>query len=162
MAEDFGQRLPYMMRMVSGVLSQQLERTLRGFSLTHAQFAALAQLGLESPGALSGAELGHRAGVTAQSMSAAISSLLERGLVVREPHPTHGRVLDVRITPAGLELLERAQAATKVVEGRALALLTPDQQGELRAILRQMMIAMDIYLPDSADVASATPGARMT
>jgi len=24
--------------------------------------------------------------------------------------------------------------------------------GELRAILRQMMIAMDIYLPDSADV----------
>jgi hypothetical protein len=41
---------------------------------------------------------------------------------------------------------------TKVVEDRALASLTPDQQCELRAILRQMMIAMDIYLPDSADV----------
>lgn len=152
MAEDFGQRLPYMMRMVSSTLSQQLDRTLRRFSLTHAQLAALAQLGLESPEALSGAELGRRAGVTAQSMSTAIASLLERGLVVRAPHPTHGRVLEVRITPAGLELLERAQAATKGVEDRALASVTPEQQRELRSILRQMMIAMDIYLPDSADV----------
>jgi DNA-binding MarR family transcriptional regulator len=63
-----------------------------------------------------------------------------------------GRGLEVRITPAGLELLERAQAAAKTVEDRTLALLTPEQQRELRAILRQMMIVMDIYLPDSADV----------
>jgi len=150
--EDFGRRLPYMMRMVSNALSLQLERALRQFSLTHAQLAALAHLGLESPGALSGAELGHRAGVTAQSMSAAIASLLERGLVVRAPHPTHGRRLDVQITASGLELLDRAQAATKAVEVRALAPLSPDQHRELRAILRQMMIAMDVYLPDSADV----------
>jgi DNA-binding MarR family transcriptional regulator len=151
-AEDFGQRLPYMMRMVSSALSQQLERTLHRFSLTHAQLAALAQLGLKSPDALSGAELGRRAGVTAQSMSAAISSLLDRGLVRRAPHPTHGRIIDVQITPAGLELLERVQAETKTVENRALATLSARQQRELRAILRQLMIAMDIYLPDSPAV----------
>ncbi|WP_413804835.1 MarR family winged helix-turn-helix transcriptional regulator [Streptomyces sp. OE57] len=148
MVEDFGQRLPYMMRMVSTALSQQLDRTLRKFSLTHAQLAALAQLGLEKPNGLSGAELCRRAGVTAQSMSSAIASLLDRGLVVRAPHPTHGRILDVRITESGLDLLERAQAATKAVEDRALATLTAAQQRELRALMRQIMADMDLYLPE--------------
>jgi DNA-binding MarR family transcriptional regulator len=158
--EDYGQRLPYMMRMVSSTLSQQLERTLRRFSLTHAQLSALAQLGLEDPNALSGAELGHRAGVTAQSMSTAVSALLERGLVMRAPHPTHGRILQVRITPEGLELLEQAQAATKAVEDKALASLSQPQERELRALLRQIMISMDLYLPvppKPAETAARSP-----
>ncbi|WP_165495098.1 MarR family winged helix-turn-helix transcriptional regulator [Actinomadura roseirufa] len=148
MVRDYGQRLPYMMRMVSNALSQQLERTLRRFSLNHAQFAALAQLGLEHPGGLSGAELGHRAGVTAQSMSAAIASLVERELVVRTPHPTHGRILEVRITEEGLALVERAQEAAKDVEDRAVAGLTQAQQDELRALLRQMTRTLDLYVPE--------------
>lgn len=151
MPEDFGQRLPYMMRMVTNELSRQLERVLRPFSLTHAQLAALAQLGVASPGALTSAELGRRAGVTAQSMSTATASLLDRGLVIRAPDPTHGRRLDIQITAAGMELLERAQAATKRVEERALAPLTPDQQHEFRAVLRQLMLAMNIYVPESGD-----------
>ncbi len=148
MVRDYGQRLPYMMRMVSNALSQQLERTLRPFSLNHAQFAALAQLGLEYPDGLSGAELGHRAGVTAQSMSAAIASLLDRGLVIRTPHPTHGRILEVRITAEGLELVERAQAAAKGVEDRAVAGLTPAQQAELRVLLRHITRTLGLYLPE--------------
>ncbi|TDD93953.1 MarR family winged helix-turn-helix transcriptional regulator [Actinomadura rubrisoli] len=148
MVRDYGQRLPYMMRMVSNALSQQFERVLRGFSLNHAQFAALAQLGLEHPDGLSGAELGYRAGVTAQSMSAAVASLLDRGLVTRTPHPTHGRILEVRITGEGLELIERAQAAAKRVEDRAMAELTPAQQDELRSLLRQITRTLDLYVPE--------------
>jgi DNA-binding MarR family transcriptional regulator len=64
---------------------------------------------------LVGAELATR-GVTPQSMSTAIGSPPERGLVVRTPHPTRGRVLEVRITTEGTRLLERAQAAAKTVE----------------------------------------------
>ncbi|MGA4844055.1 MarR family winged helix-turn-helix transcriptional regulator [Streptomyces sp. G45] len=154
MVRDYGQRLPYMMRMVSNALSQDLERTLRQFSLTHAQFAALAQLGLEDPGGLSGAELGHRAGVTAQSMSAAVSSLLARGLVTRAPHPTHGRILEVRITPEGLDLVERAQEAARHVEDRALAGLTSAQQDELRALLRQITRTLGLYVPEAPEVRS--------
>jgi DNA-binding MarR family transcriptional regulator len=149
--EDFGQRLPYMMRMVSNTLSRQLEKTLHRFALTHAQLSALAQLGLDRSGALCGAELGYRAGVTAQSMSSAIVSLLDRGLVVRAPNPAHGRMLDVTITPAGLELLERAQAATKVVEDRALHTLSADQQRELRQLLREVMTSMGLYLPEAPE-----------
>ena len=104
MAQEYIQRLPYTMRMVSQALSQQLERTLRPLGLTHAQLAALAQLESQPAFGLSGANLANRAGVTPQSMSTAIGSLLERGLVVRTPHPTHGRVLEVRITAEGARL----------------------------------------------------------
>jgi len=64
----------------------------------------------------SGAELANRAGVTPQSMSIAVGSLLDRVLVVRTPHPTHGRVPEVRITAERAQLLERAQAEAKTVE----------------------------------------------
>ncbi|MEU4192442.1 MarR family transcriptional regulator [Kribbella sp. NPDC026611] len=147
MAEDFGQRVPYMMRMVSAALSQELEAELRPFGLTHAQLAALAQLGIEDPEALSGATLGRRAGVTAQSMSTAIASLLDRGLVVRAPNPEHGRRLDVRITDEGKALLARAQAATAVVDERNLAALSADEQLELRRMLRKMMNSLRLFLP---------------
>jgi DNA-binding MarR family transcriptional regulator len=132
--------------MVSQALSQQLERTLRPLGLTHAQLAALAQLGLDRSHGFSGAELANRAGVTPQSMSTAIASLLERELVVRTPHPTHGRVLEVRITSEGARLLERAQAAAKTVEDRAVAQLSDEEHAHLSSLVHRVMETLDLYV----------------
>ncbi len=145
-AENFEERLTYLMRRVSTSLAQDVDRTLRNFSLTHAQYGALAQLGLVDPEALSAATMAERNGITAQSTSTAIAGLLDRGLIRREPHPTHGRILQVRITPGGAELLTRAHAATKKAEDRALASLDESQQRALRGALRTMMQAMGLYL----------------
>lgn len=139
MPDDFTQRLPYMARTLSNALSQQLERTLRPHGLTHAQLGALAQLALGPSAGMSGAELAHGADVTAQSMSTAIGSLLDRGLVGRTPHPTHGRVLQVRITDAGTEVLDRAQTATRAVEERAVATLSDRERTELTRLMHQVM-----------------------
>ncbi|MEE1940790.1 MarR family transcriptional regulator [Streptomyces sp. TRM 70361] len=139
-------RFPYLVWMLSNTLNQQIERALRPLGLTQAQLAALAQLSLES-GGLSGAELGRRAGVTPQAMSASLASLEKRELVLRGPHPTHGRVIEVRITDAGRELLERAKACTEPVHERAVALLDGKEQGELRRLLLRTMAALDIPYP---------------
>lgn len=139
MPNDFTQCLPYMMRTLSQALSQQLERTLRPHGLTHAQLGALAQLAWGPPAGLSGAELAQGADVTAQSMSTAIAALLTRGLVDRTPHPTHGRVLQVRITPAGADLLERAQKATRSVDERALERLSEEERVELKRLTHRVM-----------------------
>lgn len=146
MAENFEERLTYLMRRVSTALALDVDRALRGFSLTHAQYGALAQLGLVDPGALSAATMAERNGITAQSTSTAIAGLLDRGLVRREPHPVHGRILQVRITPEGAELLARAHAATGKVEDRALASLDEGQQRVLRGALQTTMQAMGLYL----------------
>jgi DNA-binding MarR family transcriptional regulator len=150
MAEDFTQRLPYLMRMVSQVLSQQLERALRPHGLTHAQLAALAQLSLNPSSGTSGAELARGAVVTAQSMSTAIASLLERGLVVRTPHPTHGRVLEVAITAEGSEVLARAQIAAKAVEDRAVAQLSQKEHAELTTLMRKVVRTLGLQVTESA------------
>jgi DNA-binding MarR family transcriptional regulator len=146
MAENFEGRLTYLMRRVSTALAQDVDRALRDFSLTHAQYGALAQLGLVDPETLSAATMAERNGITAQSTSTAIAGLLDRALVRREPHPTHGRILQVRITAEGAELLARAHAATGKAEDRALAFLDEGQQRVLRGALRKMMQAMGLYL----------------
>lgn len=146
MADNFEERLTYLIRRVGAALAQDVDRALRDFSLTHAQYGALAQLGLVAPEALSAATMAERNGITAQSTSTAIAGLLGRGLVRREPHPTHGRILQVRITPQGTELLARAHAATRKAEERALAFIDEEQQRMLRGALQTTMQAMGLYL----------------
>ncbi|MDT0300827.1 MarR family winged helix-turn-helix transcriptional regulator [Streptomonospora wellingtoniae] len=138
-----------MARMIGNTLGQQLEQALRHFSLTHAQLAALAQLGLAHPEPLTGTRLAHRAGVTPQAMSNAVSDLQDRGLVARQANPNHGRVLDVTITGDGRDLLDRAQVAAKSVEDRAMSALTPAQEHQLKELLRTVMVTLDLYLPDT-------------
>jgi DNA-binding MarR family transcriptional regulator len=147
-AEDnFQERMTYMLRLVSSALGYQVDRALKEFSLTHTQLGALSHLKLVRPGALSGAELGQRIGVTPQSMSTAVAALLARGLVEREPHPDHGRILQLRITPAGTEIRDRAQTAIKKLNDRILSLLDEEQQRQLGEILRTLMDGLDLYVP---------------
>jgi DNA-binding MarR family transcriptional regulator len=165
-AENFENRLTYLVRRVGTPLAHDVDRALRTFALTHAQYGALAQLGLVDPEALSAATMAERNGITAQSTSTAIAGLLERGLVSRAPHPDHGRILQVRITPAGAELLAAAHAATGQAEDRALALLDDGQRRLLREGLQAMMQAMGLYAysPITAvtEPAAALPGPPST
>lgn len=140
-------RIAYLVRMLSNSLSQQVERALRPLALTQAQLAALAQLEIGPEEGLSGAELGRRAGVTAQSMSTSLAGLERRGLVLRAPHPTHGRVIQVQITDEGSRLLERAQQLTRPVDARALALLDDKEREQLRELLLRTMTAVGLPAP---------------
>jgi DNA-binding MarR family transcriptional regulator len=144
---DFGDRLRYLFRRIDGALSQRLDDDLRPYALTQSQLSALAQLHVARPGALSGAELSHRAGITPQSMSTAIAGLLSRGLVVREPAPGGGRRLDVRITDAGAELLLVVQKATAERDAGMELGLEPREEEELRVMLRRVAAALGVYLP---------------
>jgi DNA-binding MarR family transcriptional regulator len=145
--DDFQQRPTYMFGRVSSALRHQVDGVLREFSLTTTQLGALSHLKLARPAALSGAEIARRTGVTPQSMSTALAGLMERGLVEREPHPTHGRILQVRITPAGTALRDRAQAAVTRINDRILAELSESQQAQLREILGRLMDALELRVP---------------
>ncbi|MDT0156643.1 MarR family transcriptional regulator [Microbacterium sp. ARD32] len=146
MAEDFGRRLPYLLRRVNGALSQRLDEDLREFDLTQSQLSALAILAVEHPDGLSGATLSTRSGVTPQSMSAAVSDLARRGLIERSPHPSHGRILECRITPEGTDVLLRVQQVTRD-SGRYDAGLSASQQETLRRLLTEMMRNLGLHLP---------------
>ncbi|SEB93039.1 DNA-binding transcriptional regulator, MarR family [Nocardioides exalbidus] len=145
---DFGQRIPYLLRRVGGALSQRLDADLKPYGLTQAQLSALALLGQVRPRSLSGAELSQRSGLTPQSMHTAVAGLVERDLVERSPHPTHGRIIESRLTAAGAALLLDVQTATYEAEGRYVGGLDADQQEQLRGLLRAMMVDLGLHLPE--------------
>lgn len=144
---DFGDRLQYLFRRIDGALSQRLEEALRPHSLTQAQLSALAQLRVAEPEALSNARLSERAGITAQSMSSAISGLLDRGLVARGPNASHGRTLDVRLTDAGRALLTEVQEQTARLDAPGYLGLDADEEDALRLMLRKVAAGLGIFLP---------------
>lgn len=144
---DFGQRLPYLLRRVGGALGQRLDADLKPYGLTQAQLSALALLGAARPDSLSGAQLSQRSGLTPQSIHTAVAGLVDRALVERAPHPTHGRIIESRLTDAGAALLLEVQTATLEAEERYVGGLDAEQQEQLRSLLRAMMADLDLYLP---------------
>ena len=89
----------------------------------------LYQLGPASPSALAAAE-----NVQPQSMTRALATLTERGLVVREPHPTDGRQTVVSITDTGRAVLEQDRSQRDAwLAGMIADRLTPVEREFLRA-----------------------------
>lgn len=141
-------RIAYLVRMLANALNVQIEQALRPVGLTQAQLAALGQLEFSEQGWLSGAELGRRAGVTAQGMSASLADLQARGLVDRGPHPTRGRINRVWITDLGRDVLERAQHLTAPVDARALSLLDAGEREDLHSLLLRATAGAGVRTPD--------------
>ena len=73
--------------------------------------------------------------VAQPSMTALVSRLEDAGWVTREPDPTDGRVVNVAITPAGLETLDRHTTARAEALAARLAALAPEERAALAAAL---------------------------
>jgi len=114
-----------------------IDARLRTIGLTGAQWRAL-DAALEAPGS-SSAELARRCGVSAQSMQAIVATLEADGLLVRQPHPVHGRVLQIYASNAGE--LRHAEGATVVfgVEEQLLATFSSEERAELARLLAMML-----------------------
>ena len=110
-----------------------IDARLRTIGLTAAQWRALAAA-IDAPGS-SSADLARRCSVTAQSMHAIVATLEENGLIVRQPHREHGRVLQTYVSNAGE--LRHAEGADMVaaVEEQLLAVLTPNERAELDRLI---------------------------
>ncbi|MBA8952739.1 MarR family winged helix-turn-helix transcriptional regulator [Actinomadura namibiensis] len=108
-------------------------QVLRPFELTVPQYVAMYALSI-TPG-ISGARLARYCAVTPQSMTTVLKTLEARGLVERRPSPDHSQVLITRLTPAGQELLARADEAAVAVERRLADAYSPDELERLHELL---------------------------
>ncbi len=127
-------RLGYELKRAQQALRLALDRELRELVLTAPQYAALAMLEEES--GLSNAELARRSFVTPQTMNVIVGTLEARGLVERDAHPNHGRILTTRLTQRGRSLVDAAHEAVLATEARMTDALTDAQQRQLSSFLR--------------------------
>jgi DNA-binding MarR family transcriptional regulator len=104
----------YLLRQTVHAFNTAMEDRLRQHGLTSPQFGALFVLDAE-PG-LSAADVARAMGTTPQAANVLIAGMEREGLVHRQPHPTHGRILEVYATDEGLRRYKAARPAIRRLE----------------------------------------------
>ena len=122
-------------------LQARIDTALRAAGITAAQWRAL-DAAIAAPGS-SSAELARSCGVTAQTMQALIVTLERDGLIVRRPHPIHGRVQQVYVSNAGEERHREGSDTIAAVELRLLAAFTEEETREFERLLDMAVATLD-------------------
>jgi DNA-binding MarR family transcriptional regulator len=104
----------YLLRQTVHAFHTAMESGLRDFGLTSPQFGALFVLDAE-PG-LSAADVARAMGTTPQAANVLVAGMERDGLVYREPHPTHGRILEVYASEEGLRRYKAARPFIRRLE----------------------------------------------
>jgi DNA-binding MarR family transcriptional regulator len=76
------------------------------------------------------------------AMTTRLDRLEERGLVARSLSPDDRRSFVITLTPAGLELADRAISTRLAGVERILNLILPAEQEELAQLLRRLMVTL--------------------
>ncbi len=125
----------YLLRQLIHAFHTTQEQGLRPYGLTSPQFGALFVLDHE-PG-LSSADLARAMGVTPQAANLLVAGMDREGLVRREPHPSHKRVLETYPTDEGLRRLRAAKPFITELEDRLMVGLGPDE----RALVHRWLVS---------------------
>jgi DNA-binding MarR family transcriptional regulator len=64
-----------------------------------------------------------------------LATLRRAGLVERRPHPTHGRILQVTLTPEGERRLREATPAVRALEDAIEEQMAPEQVAAVKGWL---------------------------
>ncbi|HEY7626403.1 MAG TPA: MarR family transcriptional regulator [Ilumatobacteraceae bacterium] len=127
-------------------LSRLLERRLTENFATHGleqwMYDVLATLRRNGePYQLTAGELVRQTMVTTGAITNRVDRLIERGLVEREAGSDRRTVI-VRLTAAGLRLVDDVVITHMRTEREALASLSPRQQEQLAGLLRQALVGL--------------------
>ncbi len=134
------QRVGYLIKRAQQALRTAMDRALRDLGVTTPQYAVLSLLAEET--GLSNAALARRAFVTAQTMNEILATLQRSGLVERQPHPSHGRVLQTHLTDAGKALLDASHARVEAIEARMVSDLDLQERQQLARALERCVTAV--------------------
>lgn len=134
----------YLVKQVEQAIRAHLDDLLRPLGLTTDQYTALSVL--EQPHDLTSAELARRSFVRPQTMHEMITNLDQRGFVERHRDPGNRRILLIRLTAKGRDLLEKYDEQVQLLQERMLATLSARKRQDLRdalAACRQSLATRD-------------------
>ena len=120
-----------------------LDNALRDLGVTLTQWTVLSFL-LREPG-LSAADLARRSFISQQGVAGILGRLERAGLVTRTKHPTHGRIVEVTVTPAGRALAEYCDEQIDALEARIDAALGEGGRAEFSAALGRCRAAFRTF-----------------
>ncbi|GGX07068.1 hypothetical protein GCM10007242_10530 [Pigmentiphaga litoralis] len=134
---SLGASTTYLVSQVHFALRNRTEAALKKYAVTGIQYTVLSVLGHRD--GLSSADLSRRFYVTPQSMGQLLSTLEERGLLVRREDAANRRILRVSLTPEGRKLVDAGAKDIEAVETDAFSCLDPRDLKTMRANLRTLV-----------------------
>ena len=152
-------RMTYLVGRLNRALRRRLTETLIPFKLSVAQYTTLSVL--HTRGFLSNAQLAKRAFISPQAMNEVMQGLEARKLVARRASESHGRIVQLLLTPKGLEMMHECDAAVYRLEQSMLAGLTVAESKLLRTALLTSAHALEHQgSAAGTDTASVSAGIR--
>lgn len=134
-------RLVAVVELLPGVLDSQLRAES---DLTHYEYFVLAMLSQAPERTLRMTALGQRTNATLPRLSHVVSRLEGRGLLERFPCPEDRRATNVRLTPAGWDVVVAAAPGhVATVRRSVIDALTPTQVTQLRRIGDALLSRLD-------------------
>lgn len=134
-------RLGYLLKQTQHRLRAVMDEQLAELELTTPQYAAL--VGVEEEPGLSNAKLARRCFVTPQTMHRIVGRLEKADRLRRSPHPDHGRIQQLYLTPAGRSLLKSAHRVVRAIEKKMTAALSPQETRHAARALRKCLAALE-------------------
>ncbi len=131
---------------VNHLLRHLVEKFRAADKLSHARMRLLIRLEVnERLGVDKGllpSELSHWLGVSRNTVSALLNGLEAQGLIVRQPHPTDRRRVQIHITEAGHDQVRQYAPPMGAFLDGLFAALTPAERDTLLALLEKLHEAM--------------------
>jgi DNA-binding MarR family transcriptional regulator len=126
----------YLFRVAYQVFRRRLAEALKRHGLTVPEYSALSAFNTGAQ--MSSAELARLLDVTPQTMNTLVHGLVDRSLLEREPHPSRGVTLLLRLSESGQQLLDAATQTVRSVESAALQERGPAERQNIKAWLSDL------------------------
>src|SRR3954447_12920740 len=125
-------------------LARRQEAVFSRFGLNRGEVGALSALRIAGPPhRLSPTRLARGLMLSSAGITSRIDRLERRGLVRRLPDPDDRRGVIVELTDEGAKLVDAAVVAVAESDRQLLARLDADEMGQLQALLRKLLAALE-------------------
>ncbi len=133
--------IAYLLRQAQAAARQRIERALTDLGVTYPQFTVMTMI--RSYDGLSGADIARLSLLTPQTVTVIVRNLMRDGLVVRQKHPTHGRILNLALSDEGRALLTRCRRRLAPIESSMVADLSEMEEDIVRRWLVGLALRED-------------------
>jgi DNA-binding MarR family transcriptional regulator len=151
--EEIRDQLPMLDLRVEGIvdriggisrrIKRMLDETVKEHGLSVGEWHALGSLSRAAGGRRTAGELASKMELSSAAMTNRLDRLENAGLVKRVPDERDRRAIQIEVTDDGRKLYEQAVGAQAAKEAIVAEALTSEQQDELNALLRKLMLTFE-------------------
>jgi DNA-binding MarR family transcriptional regulator len=130
--------IAYLLRQAQTAVRHRIDGNIAGLGVTYPQFTVMTMIrAYDGP---SGADLARLSLLTPQTVAVIVRNLLRDGLVRREKHPVHGRILRLALTDDGAALLARCRRRVAKVDAAMVDGLSAADEAVIRNWLVRLAV----------------------